>query len=261
MLSVLPGLIWSLGCEATVGSIDVSDDSSDSANTPDDTGREDVPGVAEVLPVLVIATSDDIGSEKVAGTLEVVEVHEGDPEDIDDAPRSLVTDIGIEVHGSSSQGYPKLGYRMETRDEDGDDENHSLLGLSSGSDWVLHAPYSDKTLVRNALSYGLGSLISEAYQPGTRFVELILNDRYRGVYVVVERIRRGRIELTDPEEDVTGAYIVRIDQHRNEGWNTTVGTPIDWYQPRYEDITSAQDTYLRGWFNDFEAAMSKDDFD
>jgi len=247
-------------CTATVGTLELGDSGQLEIEVPEDTGLESIPGVETVLPVLVLEVDGNMDGDKVPGTLEVVEAHAGDPEDVDDAPRTLVSAIGIEVHGSSSQGYPKLGYRFETRDGEGNDENHKLLGLSSGSDWVLHAPYSDKTLVRNAFAYSLGSMITETYQPGTRFVELILNGRYRGVYVLTERIRRGRIGGTDPDEDITGQYIVRIDQHRNEGWNTTVGTPIDWHQPRYEDITSDQDAYLRGWFDDFEAAMLAEDW-
>lgn len=256
-------IIGLIACVATVGTLPVADDSASSDSTVpdvDDSGVEQIPGVESVMPVLVIDTEGDFGSDKIEGTLQVIEVHGGDPEDLEDVPRSLESDIGIEIHGSSSRGYPKLGYRMETRDADGDDEDHSLLGLKSGSDWVLHAPYSDKTLVRNAFAYSLANRISEAWHPGTRFVELVLNGDYRGVYVLVERIRRGRIGGSDPDLDATGAYVVRIDQHRNEGWDTARGTPIDWYQPRYEDMTSTQDTYLRGWFESFEDAMAAEDF-
>ncbi len=61
--------------------------------------------------------------------------------------------INIERRGFTSQNFPKLQYAFETLDENGDPENVELLGLPMENDWILHAPYSDKSLIRNVLIY------------------------------------------------------------------------------------------------------------
>ena len=88
--------------------------------------------------------------------------------------------IGIELHGQTSLGFPKNSYGIETRDSSGENLNISLLGMPRENDWILYAPYSDKTLMRNALTYTLAAELGY-YAPRVRFCELVLNDIYRGV--------------------------------------------------------------------------------
>ncbi|MEO0473416.1 MAG: CotH kinase family protein, partial [Bacteroidota bacterium] len=64
--------------------------------------------------------------------------------------------ISIEIRGSSSQFFPKKGYGFETQNADSSNNNVVLLGMPSENDWILHGPFSDKSLIRNALTYRIG---------------------------------------------------------------------------------------------------------
>jgi hypothetical protein len=254
-------------------------DSADSAVVSDseprgDTAIEQVGDlVFEQIPVLIIDTGgQEIGSdEKIDAHMAVVSDHDGSLEDLDQGGRTWDGPIGIELHGSSSAGYPKTGYRFETRNDLGSDLDYPLLGLPSESDWVLHGPYSDKTLIRNALAYTLGAMVAQdtgAYQPRVAFCELILNEDYRGVYLLVERVKRSavRVDLPAPAQtsaagDITGGYLVRIDQNRNEGWTSAQGTLIDYADPRDDEITAEQDAYIKAWFDGFEAMLLAEGWD
>ncbi|MBK9982163.1 MAG: hypothetical protein IPP15_07010 [Saprospiraceae bacterium] len=44
--------------------------------------------------------------------------------------------IGIEIRGASSSGYPQTPYGLETRTADGGNNDVSLLGMPVESDWV-----------------------------------------------------------------------------------------------------------------------------
>ena len=226
-----------------------------------DTSIDDVIGDAGLLPVLSITldTKPIVEDYKTSATLEVIRPQQPDLSDLDDAPRQLTTALGIQIHGSSSTGYPKKGFRIELRDSFGADLKQPLLDLPPGSDFVLHAPYSDKTLVRNALAYSLARSASSAWHPRARLVELVIDGEYEGVYLLVERVRRDqhRVDLpaaaeTSEQGDITGGYIVRIEQHRNEGWDTARGTKIDYFHPRHDDLTPEQRTWLHTWFDEFE---------
>ncbi len=194
--------------------------------------------------------------------------------------------IGIEIRGASSQLFPKKSYGLETRDENNEDLNVSLLEFPEEEDWVLYAPYSDKSLMRNILIYDLSRDIG-MYASRSLFVELTINDVYKGVYVFMEKLKRDgeRIainKLKDDEnsgEDLTGGYILKIDKtagsNLGEGYNdqnsftsqyappnATMGQEINFLyeNPDAEDITTEQKTYISTFVTDFEAALASDDF-
>ena len=119
--------------------------------------------------------------------------------------------IGIEVRGKTSKQYPKRQYGFEIQDDKGNDRDVSLLGLPAESDWILHGPYSDKTLMRNFLAYEFSNRIGR-YATRTKFVEVFLNsgrdgtinkDHYIGVYLLMEKIKRGknRVNIQGLESD------------------------------------------------------------
>ncbi|MHC5173406.1 MAG: chitobiase/beta-hexosaminidase C-terminal domain-containing protein, partial [Planctomycetota bacterium] len=64
---------------------------------------------------------------------------------------------GMKTRGESSNEWPKKQFSLELWDENDIDEKHSLLGMPSESDWILNAPYGDKTLMRNVLAYKWGN--------------------------------------------------------------------------------------------------------
>lgn len=183
--------------------------------------------------------------------------------------------IGIETRGNTAQiFFEKLSYTLETRTDSGTNLNVSLLGLPQENDWVLHGPYSDKSLIRNALAYHLGNA-QGWWSPHTRFCEVFINDEYRGVFVLTEKIKRDRnrvdIATLLPEDDtgdeLTGGYILRIDRHREGCWISpfmgrtgSFEMPISYYDPKYDELTEQQRTYIKNYVTDFEYVLAGDDF-
>src|SRR5690606_36465301 len=121
--------------------------------------------------------------------------------------------------GSTSQGSPKKSYGFETCNELGEDIDFPLLGLPAEEDWIFYGPYSDKSLIRNALTFTLPKSL-QGYSSRVRFVELFLNKNYQGIYVLMEKIKREdiRVDIDKLEphetsgEDLTGGYIIKIDK-------------------------------------------------
>lgn len=232
----------------------------------------DYPTSYDHLPVLLIEADGPIGDgEKQSGWMELVRDHEGTLEDLEDAPRAWAGNVGIEIHGASSSGDPKHNFRLELRDETGEDVDYPLLGLGSDGDWVLHASYGDKTYLRNALAYRLGreaAAETGEWQPGTAFTEVFLNDAYQGVYLLTERIKRDadRLDLPAPATtasagDITGGYIFKVDYNRGDYFTTDAGTLIEFTDPRLEELSSEQYVYIREWWDDFEAMLAGGDYD
>jgi len=227
------------------------------------------PWAWERPPVLFIDTDGQSIEEdwKVAGTLEIVVDHDGSLDDLSTAARAFVSDIGIEIRGKSSTGFPKKNYGLETRGPDGEDWNVALLGMPDEADWVLHGPYSDKTYMRNAFAYALGRQMGGdepgRWQPDSVFTEVFVNDQYVGIYVFTEKIKKDpdRVDIEAPAEtsdsgDLTGGYIVkREDSGEADSWSTEAGTVLDHHYPSTNDISVEQQAYIKGYLDAFETMM------
>jgi hypothetical protein len=87
--------------------------------------------------------------------------------------------VGIELRGQASQAFAKKPYAIETN------RRARLLGMPPERDWVLNAAYTDPTLMRDVLAHDAARRLGLAASR-TRYVELRLNRRYRGVYVLME---------------------------------------------------------------------------
>src|SRR5262249_19671244 len=71
------------------------------------------------------------------------------------SPPDFTTRMGIELRGSSSLGFAKKQYRVEFDDEADADKPRSPFGLPKDSDWIIYAPYSEKSFLQNFLAYEL----------------------------------------------------------------------------------------------------------
>ena len=167
--------------------------------------------------------------------------------------------ITIELRGSSSIAYPKKQFRIETVDSTGENLNVKLCGLPKENDWILNGPYNDKTLLRNAISYGLSNKIGR-YASRVIFVELFLNNEYQGVYLLLETVKRDkhRVNIAENLNDISGGYIVKIDKMDGENydmWYSNYGTPYQYHYPKANEITANQKSYIQNYFNDFEELM------
>lgn len=196
----------------------------------------------------------------------------------------LIARAGIKRRGRSSYDSDKRNYRLEFWDEKNWDKDRPFLSMPSNADWILLAPYHfDRAMIRNAFIHQLSNDAGQ-YAVRTRFVEIFVNENggdlsyndYRGVYVVMEKIKRGnkRVDVTrlDPSDiappDVTGGYIVSIDSldPEDSGFDSDRGLPSDpsshytYVYPKEEEIQDAQSSYIKKYINDLENATYRSYF-
>ena len=194
------------------------------------------------------------------------------------SPPAFASRGGAHVRGNSTSEYDKKQYALELRKESDKDRSHDLLGMPGEADWVLHAPYSDKTLMRNHLMYSWSNSIGR-YAARTRFVETFIDhdgdgigaEDYVGVYVVMEKIEQGndRVDIanlnTDEtlEPDISGGYLLKKDWVDGDPDNYV---ETDRYEdilihvyPDPDDIGKAQRDWLKDYLDNFETALSMGD--
>ncbi|NQV14985.1 CotH kinase family protein [bacterium] len=222
------------------------------------------------LPIICINTSgQSIPDEpKITAHMGIIDNGPGITNHLSDPFNDYDGFIGIEIRGASSQMFPKKQYAVETRDSVGENNNVELLGFPSENDWILYAPFSDKSLIRNALAYTLASQTGH-YASRNKFCEVVLNGEYQGVYVLLEKIKRdnNRVDIAtlNPDEiegdDLTGGYIIKIDKWAGEGNDSWFSDPemgeyggvnYQYHYPKPDEIVPEQREYIQNFITDFE---------
>jgi hypothetical protein len=200
------------------------------------------------------------------------------------------SNIGIEYRGAvSQQFYEKKSYGFELWDKNRNGISKELLGLPANEDWILHGPYSDKSLIRNVLAYKTSNAIGK-YAPRTRYVELEVNGDYKGLYVLMEKIKRDKARVdvaklrmeTSSIDSISGGYILKID--KTAGGNSSGQSDYSssnsftskydqsgrlsndskihflFDYPKERNISEAQKKYITEYVHEFETAMTSPNF-
>ena len=234
------------------------------------------------LPIIFVYTQNkkclDMNvTEKIPASMKVLD---GKTNNVADSAKGTPYTIGIKVRGQSSATFPKPGYTIEVRDSTGEGTDVSLFGLPPSDDWILHGPYVDKSLIRNALAHWLFRQAGR-YSPRTKHFDLYINGQYRGVYALIEKIKRGkyRVDVSKLKEtdiagdSLTGGYIWAFDKtgtntggagNNNqggidaEGFKTSDGINVIMHYPKKDkdpkknQLQKEQENYLKNYLNTLE---------
>lgn len=235
---------------------------------------------SSTLPIFVINTNGNaiVDDPRTTVDLGIIDNGVGQLNHPTDTFNNYSGKITIEYRGSSTQGFPKKQYGFSTVNADGMENNVSLLGYPKENDWILNAPYTDKTMMREFLTYNWARNMGQ-YATRTRFCELIIDGQYQGVYMLLEKIKwdNGRVDIPEMDQysnvgdDVTGGYIFKVDKFTGsggQGWSSDVtnfqginkNIYFQYHYPQPEDITQNQEIYLQQFVDSFEANLNSSNF-
>ena len=235
------------------------------------------------LPILRINTKSRVIQDepKIPMVMELFDNGLGQLNQVSSSP-NLTTVAGIEFRGSTSQadfyflpGYVKKPYGIEIwTDSTGlKSKKMSLVQMPEESDWVLNASYNDRSFMRDFLAQMIAGRLG-VLNSKTKFIELIINEEYRGVYLLMEKIKQGknRVPISDlyPTENagdsLTGGYLLKIDKTSGSpsaSWKSNYTSGITATQkcefqieyPKYGIITQQQFNYIRDYINSWEQKL------
>jgi len=231
------------------------------------------------LPIVIINTDGNVpipDDPRVKATMKIIYRGEGQRNYLTDQNTASYLNyngrIDIEIRGSSSQYSQKKQYGFSTKLADGVTNNNvSLLGMPAENDWILNSMVFDSALVRDYLCFNLSRRLGE-YASRAVYCEVVVNNSYRGLYLLAEKIKRDnnrvdvqRLDFMDnylPE--VSGGYIVKADK-------TTGGDPLAWsmrawngsyigfihHYPAPDVVTELQTAYIKRCFGMMAAAAEE----
>ena len=190
--------------------------------------------------------------------------------------------IALRYRGNTSySGSDRKPYSFRTLnaplEEDGQKVKVNILGMGKDNNWAMLAPYSDKSMMRDALAFELSRPWMD-FTPDTRFCEMLLDGTYYGVYVMTEVVSKGkhRLNLDDPgdsDDEITGGYILEVDRtdevtytskhhpvnNRGRALNNQY-VHIQYKSPEYEELTPDQLKYINQAIDDMENAFASADY-
>lgn len=160
----------------------------------------------------------------------------------------------IRGRGNSTWGiHPKKPFQMKLSDKS------MFLGMPENKKWLFLAEYSDKTMIRNTITFEMGYISKLTWTPKSTFAEVFLNNQYNGTYNITQKVEEGddRVALGD-----TG-YLLEIDQLNrldpDDVYFYTDDFLINIKEPELEYGTPEYE-YAKGLLNEFETALNSPDF-
>ncbi|RYZ58118.1 MAG: hypothetical protein EOP07_07910 [Proteobacteria bacterium] len=170
----------------------------------------------------------------------------------------------FKVRGFTSRDFPKKQYSFTPVDDKGKDLAVSILGMPAAEDWVISAPYADKTLLRDVVAFNVGNKLGR-HAPRTRIMKLYMavgdaKVQNHGVYVLTEKntFGPGRIEVAKKNELGT-AFQATFD-HLHEGDNVVWSgrdTDVVLEYPSATKITPDQQAQFLTIFKDAESRIAQ----
>lgn len=161
----------------------------------------------------------------------------------------------IKVRGNSTSTGAKKPYNIKFS------LSQRPLGLGKGKKFCLLANLYDKSLIRNRLSYDFASELGGCdYTPNTEFVDVYLNNRFLGNYLMTQSVGEGseKVDINIAAND----FLLEFEPYEGYSNPVCISTPqtgilFGFNDP--EQPTEAQLSWLYDFFENAENALfSKD---
>lgn len=138
----------------------------------------------------------------------------------------------IEKRGGFSSGFYKYSYEL------GLERDYPLIGLPKDDDWILNSSYIDKTFLRHRLSFDLfREMGPQNLSSQCRYVELFIDQKYQGLYIVMQKLDRSTLEVNKYDEEA----VIFKEPHlfRKSYENQVPEDPDNFHHQTYPDIEIA----------------------
>ena len=165
----------------------------------------------------------------------------------------------VKLRGNNSFGQKKKSYTLKLG------QRGSVLGMKNHKRWCFIANAPDRTSLRNRVAYEISSRTGLSWTPSTRYCELIVNNKYCGLYLIVEQIRvdKNRVNVTEmhPSDttgtSVTGGYLLEFDRYLDDNsfYTAVRDLPVNIKYPKEDSITDAQALYIKDYIKKIEQLL------
>ena len=167
----------------------------------------------------------------------------------------------VRGRGNSTWSWPKKPYAIKL------EKRASVLGMPEQKRWVLLANFLDRTLMRNIVAMKVASLTSLAWTPSCKSVDLVLNGRNLGNYLLIEQVRvdENRVNIDEKE-----GFMLELDFHNDNDnqwvdyhgncWQRSDGIPFAIKYPEADDIAPIRVQLIKNYVSEVAATIYGPDY-
>lgn len=153
--------------------------------------------VFTTLPVVALSASGGDG-ENIYGMIRAWDPYN----EVGGVTQPIGENARWHLRGYTSQSTAKKSWKISVCKEDGTAQNVNLAGLGSDDDWMLNPMSMDDTRVRENLLMTLWNQIAaqsdwDLQSSSGKYVEVLINGEYRGLYLLQRRVDRKLLGLED----------------------------------------------------------------
>ena len=150
----------------------------------------------------------------------------------------------IKGRGNTSWQQSKKPYNIKL------DKKTDLFGMGKNKSWCLIANATDKTMIRTQLVLDLAYNIGVDTTSLTKQIELYLNGKYAGLYMLTEKVDIGenRVDIYDLEGATEDVNSKDLDEYKLAGKQNSQ----TWGTIKYADIPNNPDEITGGYLLEFE---------
>ena len=157
----------------------------------------------------------------------------------------VTTTCGVRLRGNSTQKLPKKPFAVKLT------AKRPILGMPTHKRWCLLANWLDRSMIRNLVGFAAAKATTEAWKaegidegmvwnPSGKSVELVIDGRHVGNYLLCEQIKIGskRLNINDCYEDLVAdglsssfedcGYLVEFDVMQDENYKGVTSRGITW---------------------------------
>lgn len=120
----------------------------------------------------------------------------------------LDTATEIKGRGNSTWWFAKKPYRVRFY------KKQKMFGMAAARNWVLLANFQDPTLLTNTVGLEIARQMGMEFTNHTQHVDLFVNGKYRGDYVLTEKIQvdKHRVDA----DTLNGGFLAELDDNYDE---------------------------------------------
>lgn len=159
------------------------------------------------LPIINIETEDEITNLKIKSNFKYINSN--------NTEKMLNHNIKINVRGNSSKYFDKKSYRINFYNKKyTKDKKVYISNFYYGDSLILDSVYRDSSKIRNLLATELWNDISDDFNNidiYSEFVEVFINNEYKGLYVLTEPINRTKLNL-NKSNNLDTSIILKVQQ-------------------------------------------------
>lgn len=144
------------------------------------------------------------------------------------------------------------------------EKKKDVLGMGKGKKWALLANAFDPTLMRSYIAFDLAQKMGLDYTSQQRYVELWVDNSYRGCYVLMEPVQKGtdRVDIDIESNNGMKDFLIEREATRNEPGVTYFKTDgIRFAVNEPEEPNAEQVAYIQRTMDEIMTVIKRGDRD